>query len=1129
MGDKLRQKIRLIMKSAILGVLLSAVSLSSTGCKQSGDAFSFAGEVDQNEQQGSPRILSVFPDSSLVVQCVSPLSNPRCGSASSLSTSSTQTYSVSVDGAAPISYVWRLNGNVVTGADSAIYNLVTNPSGITAGVYTLQVTATNSQGSTSHTFNVKVNQPPLIVNPSPSNAAAFGINVAEQHSFTVDATDGNSDTISYAWSLDGISSARLTGAAITTGSQGDYNPTLSDLGARVIKVVATDAHAGEIGAGRYEPASATWNVRVNYFSQACNNLVAGSICTAVGQPGLVKDTLPSGALDGNFAATTEQIKIRPNYIFNDGSNNLFISDSANHMVWFHNRSGSSVVRLGVTIAAGSVAGIVGSGGAGISNDNDSSFKHLNYKLSAPQMVHYDVSDDVLYIADYGNNRVVRVNSDGTGMTVFGNITTTANNTTTNGNSATEIPATTSVCVRPVGLVMNAAETRMYVACSGSHFIKYINTTDPNPANWTSSVSVGRLSNTGGVTAGDDSGFVAGGGWNNLTARINTPWALALDANQNLYFTTNNSTGRLKVLRIAANPTSYFQGNVPTPTVGHIYNLAGADGDNNNSSVNVTRANWRLRDGRGIAILEPSAGNITGFFVSNGLRSLVSFLNNSSATQSMGGINIPSATDPANLSAGPVWGVYSNLGGAYTGEGAPASNANRLNNPTGVLLMTESSTSYLVVGDTLNFRVRRLNISTANGSTSVVTGGVISKHGSSSDSVVPAPNFSGYFLEQMIYDTSRDKIYFGDNGASPTAWNTAELPRSSDFDNHRIRRLDPITGAVDTLVGRGWGDTSPLNEPANTALIQGVRGIAVLPDGNFLYADRHLFSNGGARSCMVRVYNALTVDRSYFGSNILAGNVGTVAGNYAQGCNGYLGNGGSALSARIYYPEGVATDGTNLYISSFQQHCILKVDNSGTITQFIGTCGTAGDSTGAIGASRFLRFPTQLLTDPRHSTNFFVVDQTDQATTSIKYVNLSGASVTIVGSEIQDDRIETLTPLTAAGYTQAMAVWKDPTNANNDLICYTSGALGNGSLGSHNVICRTRLTGDLSIRIGQSDGSPVKGGTQYQQNEEGAVWNSTTKVLSVRLHGPAGLTFDSEGNLYITERDAHVIRKVKRWF
>jgi hypothetical protein len=246
-----------------------------------------------------------------------------------------------------------------------------------------------------------------------------------------------------------------------------------------------------------------------------------------------------------------------------------------------------------------------------------------------------------------------------------------------------------------------------------------------------------------------------------------------------------------------------------------------------------------------------------------------------------------------------------------------------------------------------------------------------------------------------------------------------------------------------------------------------------------------------------------------------------------------------------------------------------------------------------------------MSDPRYPANFFVVDQTDQVPSSIKYVNLTGASVSVVGSSIADQQIQPLTGLTSGGYTQAMTTYTPTPDAvtglsssnvithtghtfsnndtvnfhsltggagltvntryfvkevvagvsyklgtasgsatvvdfttdisaatiakDNDLICYTSGALGNGGLGSHNVICRERRSGNMSIRIGQADGGLVKGGSQIDAEEEGTVWDVGTTSLDVKLSGPAGLAFDSEGNLYITERDSSVIRKVKKWW
>ncbi len=54
-------------------------------------------------------------------------------------------------------------------------------------------------------------------------------------------------------------------------------------------------------------------------------------------------------------------------------------------------------------------------------------------------------------------------------------------------------------------------------------------------------------------------------------------------------------------------------------------------------------------------------------------------------------------------------------------------------------------------------------------------------------------------------------------------------------------------------------------------------------------------------------------------------------------------------------------------------------------------------------------------------------------------------------------------------------------------------------------------------------------TAQDAEEEGMIWNGGSSALNVKLSGPAGLAFDAEGNLYITERDSAVIRKVKKWW
>jgi hypothetical protein len=69
-----------------------------------------------------------------------------------------------------------------------------------------------------------------------------------------------------------------------------------------------------------------------------------------------------------------------------------------------------------------------------------------------------------------------------------------------------------------------------------------------------------------------------------------------------------------------------------------------------------------------------------------------------------------------------------------------------------------------------------------------------------------------------------------------------------------------------------------------------------------------------------------------------GVISTVAGN---GINGYLGDGGPAISASMH-PNGVTVDAAgNIYIADLSKSVIRKVDSAGIITT---VAGFAGEST-----------------------------------------------------------------------------------------------------------------------------------------------------------------------------------------
>jgi len=144
--------------------------------------------------------------------------------------------------------------------------------------------------------------------------------------------------------------------------------------------------------------------------------------------------------------------------------------------------------------------------------------------------------------------------------------------------------------------------------------------------------------------------------------------------------------------------------------------------------------------------------------------------------------------------------------------------------------------------------------------------------------------------------------------------------------------------ISTFAGTDWvfpGD----GKPAVTAPLGRTSTLAVDKQGNLFIADpnNHLVFRIGTD-------NVLTV----------------VAGN---GVRGFSGDGGTATSASLRFPNGVAVDSAgNIFISDGGNNRIRKVTSSGLITTIAGT-GAAGFSGDGGPASRaVLRDPFDLLLD-----------------------------------------------------------------------------------------------------------------------------------------------------------------------
>jgi sugar lactone lactonase YvrE len=137
----------------------------------------------------------------------------------------------------------------------------------------------------------------------------------------------------------------------------------------------------------------------------------------------------------------------------------------------------------------------------------------------------------------------------------------------------------------------------------------------------------------------------------------------------------------------------------------------------------------------------------------------------------------------------------------------------------------------------------------------------------------------------------------------------------DWNNHRIRKANNLTGRVSTVFGQSKLGYDPVNHPTS---------INIDPQGQVIIAAWHNFS-------VYRLHPGQPAE--------------LVAGNRTQG---FSGDGGPANQAQCDFPSSTAYDAAgNLYISDQGNRRIRKVDTAGIIITFAGrgdrdTVGFAGD-------------------------------------------------------------------------------------------------------------------------------------------------------------------------------------------
>ena len=291
---------------------------------------------------------------------------------------------------------------------------------------------------------------------------------------------------------------------------------------------------------------------------------------------------------------------------------------------------------------------------------------------------------------------------------------------------------------------------------------------------------------------------------------------------------------------------------------------------------------------------------------------------------------------------------------------------------------------------------------------------------------------------------------------------------ADRVNNRIRKID-AAGVVSTIAGTGTYGFGGDGGLATSASLAYPSDVYVTPTGELLIAD-----SGNNRVRKIAANGIIT----------------TLAGT---GTYGFGGDGGPATSALFSSPNAITQDAAgNLYVADKNNNRIRKIDNDGIITTLAGNgiTGNTGDggpaTQAAIGSPAYLTFDAS---GALYST---------QTGGWVRRIDTNGIISTVAGTGIAD--------FGGDGGPATQAALNNPAgiriNAAGDIFVADQ----------RNYRVRRISGGTISTIAGgfTGDGGPAT--SAYMRSAD-------------FIDTPTNATVDKSGNVYITDRYSHQIRKM----